>query len=227
MGSHTAAGLTAAIDVLAAEDLDGVDDAALGESIVALSCDLDRIQAERGRRLARFARRHGHLAEGAASIVSWARQRCRMSGGAAAAMVTTARHLEELPATARALRDGEIGYQHASVIAHAARDLGDERVREAEHILVPAARSLDVRQLREVTLRLRSCLDPDGALRDANRQHEQRRLHVSQTIDGMFRLDGWLDPESGAVVATVLNALSRPRPSVRRKGSDEGALWMR
>ena len=92
-----------------------------------------------------------------------ARVRCRMSGGAAAEMVTTAQQLEELPDTAPALRDGVIGYQHASVIAHAARDLGDERVREAVPILVEAARSLDVRRLHEVTLRLRECLDPDGA----------------------------------------------------------------
>jgi hypothetical protein len=98
--------------------------------------------------------------------------------------VTTARHLEGLPDTARALRDGEIGYQHASVIADAPRDLGDERVREAEHILVEAARSLDVRRLHEVTLRLRECLDPDGALGEANRLHEQRRLYVSHVGRG-------------------------------------------
>ncbi len=210
------ASLAEAIDALVSEDIDGFDDPALGEDVVVLSRDIERLQAERGRRLSRFARRRGHLAEGAASIVSWVRQRCRMSGGAAAEVVTTARHLEELPETARALREGGIGYQHASVIAHAARDLGDEEVRKAEPILVEAARNLDVRQLREVTLRLRSAVDPDGALRDANRQHEQRRLHVSQTIDGMFRLDGWLDPESGAVVTTALNALSRPRPQETR-----------
>jgi hypothetical protein len=218
-GATAVAGVRVAILAVAEEDIDGLPDAALGDDIVALSRDIDWLRAERGRRLARFARRRGHLAEGAASIVSWARLRCRTSGGAAAEMVTTARHLEELPQTARALRDGEIGYQHASVIAHAARDLGDERVREAEPILVEAARCLDVRRLREVTLRLGECLDPDGTLGAANRLHEQRRLHVSQTMDGSFRIDGSLDPESGAVVTTALNALSRPRPDERRTAS--------
>jgi hypothetical protein len=190
-GGTAVAAVRVAIQALAEEDIDGLQEAALGDDIVALSRDIDWLQAERGRRLARFARRRGHLAEGAASIVSWARLRCRTSGGAAAEMVTTARHLEELPGTAHALRDGEIGDQHASVITHAARDLGDERVRKAEPILVEAARSLDVRRLREVTLRLGECLDPDGALGAANRLHEQRRPCVSQTMDGAFS-DRWL-----------------------------------
>jgi hypothetical protein len=67
------AGVRVAIQTVAEEDIDGLDDAVLGNDIVALSRDIDWLQSERGRRLARFARRRGHLADGAASIVSWSR----------------------------------------------------------------------------------------------------------------------------------------------------------
>jgi hypothetical protein len=215
-GRSAVADLRPGLAAIAAEDVDGLEDAALGDDVVALSGHIDLLQAERARRLARFASRRGHLAEGAASIVSWSRNRCRMSGSSAAEMVTTAQHLEALPDTSRALRHGEIGYQHASVIAHAARDLGDERVRDAQPILLEAARVLDVRRLREVAARLRECIDPDGSLGDANRMHEQRRLYMSRTLDGVFHIEGRLDPEAGAMVTTALNALSAPRPDDRR-----------
>jgi hypothetical protein len=39
---------------------------------------------------------------------------------------------------------------------------------------------------------------------------------MSQTLDGVFHLEGRLDPEAGAMVTTALNALSAPRPDDRR-----------
>lgn len=219
----TVAGLLTAVAAVRGEDIDTLDTAVLGDGVVAVSGAIDQLKAERARWLARFASRHGHHAEGAASIVSWATTRCRMSPSVAAEMVTTARHLEQLPETARAVSEGEIGYQHASVIAHAARDVGDERVREVEPVLVEAAHKLDVRRFGELARRVRECVDPDGSLRDANRMHEQRRLYLSQTFEGMFRLDGYLDPEGGAIVATVLNSLGPPplpgdhRPASQRR----------
>jgi hypothetical protein len=205
------------------EEVEDLDTAALGDRIASLSGAIDRLRGERARCVAAFERRRGHRDEGASSIVSWSIIRCRMSPSVAAEMVTSARHLEELPATASALREGEIGYQHASLIARTAEQVGDERVREAEPALVDAARILDVRRFSELTRRLRECVDPDGSLRDANRMHEQRRLYLSQTLDGMFRVDGWLDPEGGAVVLTVLNAAGPPLRGDQRSAAQRRA----
>jgi hypothetical protein len=85
-------------------------------------------------------------------------------------------------------------------------------VREHETALVDAARTLGVRDLRLVTERLRDCLDHDGALADEEREQARRRLHLSRTLGGMFRIDGWLTRETGAALSTALGALTRPRP---------------
>jgi len=48
------------------------------------------------------------------------------------------------------------------VITRSAEQVGCEALRDAEPILLEAARRLDARQLRYVTAQLRHCLDPDG-----------------------------------------------------------------
>ena len=57
---------------------------------------------------------------------------------------------------------------------------------------------------------LRHCLEPDGVLSDANEAHERRFLYLSQTYDGIFRLDGQLDADGGAALQTALDALMGP-----------------
>ncbi|HUU61083.1 MAG TPA: DUF222 domain-containing protein, partial [Acidimicrobiia bacterium] len=56
----------------------------------------------------------------------------------------------------------------------------------------------------------RRLADPDGALADAEQAFGRRRLHLSASWAGMVRLDGDLDPESGAVVMTALGSLAEP-----------------
>ncbi|MDB5067150.1 MAG: endonuclease, partial [Chloroflexi bacterium] len=183
------AGLVPALEALARVNPDDLHPTTLGEGVVVLSRVSDVLKGERARWLTAFERRRGHLDDGATSMVAWATARCRMSPGAAAEMVCTARQLEDLPATARALREGEIGYPHASVIARTAGDVGAGVVREAEADLLTRARSFDVREFACLMRRFRECVDPDGALRDANRDHERTRVHLSQTLGGRFRLD--------------------------------------
>jgi hypothetical protein len=129
----------------------------------------------------------------------------------------------ELPQTQQALRDGEIGFHHAAVIARSAAELGAEKVMPVEQTLVEAARKLDPSRLRLVTRHLRHCVDPDGALGAANDDHDHRWLHVSQTYEGMFILDGKLDAEGGALVRAAIDALDRPAPGDGRTAAQRRA----
>jgi hypothetical protein len=203
------------------EDLAGTG--GLGEHVELLLKLADRHQAEAARRLREFEQRKGPAEDGAPSTVAWLTGRCRMSPGRAADMVCVSRRLEELPQTARAVRAGEIGFQHASVMAHTAADVGAEKVRGAEEHLVPAAGTLGVREFQYLARRFRECVDAKGALADAKRDHERRRLYLSQTLGGCWRLDGWLDPEGGALLTTALNPLMKPLPDERRTGSQRRA----
>jgi hypothetical protein len=124
--------------------------------------------------------------------------------------VRQARRLNELPSTAEAFAAGEISQAHVGVITRAAEQIGCEALRDAEPILLEAARRVDARQLRYVTAQLRHCLDPDGSLKEANRDYERRHLYLSELMDGMYAVDGLLDPEGGAVLREALDALTGP-----------------
>lgn len=79
--------------------------------------------------------------------------------------VRQARRLAELPATSEAFAGGEVNLAHVGVITRSAEQVGCESLRDAEPILLEAARRLDARQLRYVTAQLRHCLDPNGSLK--------------------------------------------------------------
>jgi hypothetical protein len=110
----------------------------------------------------------------------------------------------------QAFADGDISFTHVSLIAGTAKHLGEQMEAEAEGILVTAAKELDPRRLRRATAQLRHCLQPDEVLKDANEQHERRYLYLSQTFDGMFRVDGQLDAEGGATLQTAINSVMGP-----------------
>src|SRR5262245_45799737 len=96
------------------------------------------------------------------------------------------------------------------VMTRSAEQVGCEALRDAEPILLEAARRLDARQLRYVTAQLRHWLDPDGSLKDANRDYERRHLYLSELLDGMFAIDGMLDAEGGSLLRSALDALMGP-----------------
>jgi hypothetical protein len=68
---------------------------------------------------------------------------------------------------------------------------------------------------------LRHCLEPDGVLADANEAHDRRFLYLSQTLDGIFRIDGQLDQEGGAALQTVLDALMGPPAADDRRSAPQ------
>jgi hypothetical protein len=55
-------------------------------------------------------------------------------------------------------------------------------------------------------------LDPDGAYRDEEAQHESRELHYATARDGMLVIKARLDRETGAKFVEALRPLSAPRP---------------
>src|SRR5205823_13749085 len=142
---------------------------------------------------------------GQPSAGSWMRANCRMTGAAAAQRLGVARSLAELPQAEAALAGAEIGYQHVAHIARTAEAVGCETVRDAEEILVSAAKQLGPGKFRILAWHFRHAVDPDGALAEANELYDRRYLHISQSMNGLYFLNGLLDAEGGAVVLTAIN----------------------
>jgi Domain of unknown function (DUF222)/HNH endonuclease len=196
-----------AVDALVGESIDGVSTDELGADLIDIRRACDRLEAEFLRRLHRFDRAHGGLAEGV-STVSWLPVSSGMTAKAAAYRVHLARTLGELPAALDSARAGRASFGNVAMIAHLAGDVGVELVKPYEDILVGAAETLEPRDMRVVAQDTRLRLDPDGVLADDNHAHERRWLECDQTYGGVFVLRGQFDAEGGAVLKTAIDALS-------------------
>jgi hypothetical protein len=182
------------------------------DTLVGLSRVINQAQAKLCRQVRSFDARQGYAATdpSASSTLAWLRHFCHLASGDASAHVRTARILPDLPDTQAAFDAGEIGFRHADSLALLARQTSVEAVREVEAPLLELAKAAEPGQLRRATWQVRHMLDPDGVLKDHHRAGERRYLRISPTFAGMVILDGQLDPETGAVVMTALDAMVGP-----------------
>jgi hypothetical protein len=208
-------GLAAAVEALAAQDLDRLTDGALAAQVVELRRLLERLE---GHWLKELAALDGRGAAGAdqpqavASTAAWLRSRLRLGAGAAHTSVRTARALFRgaLAATGQALTDGVLSVAHAQVLAAGTQDLPDHGTVEAEPVLVQAAARLDPPRLRRVLGHLQLVADPDGADARAERHHQRRGFWLSPTWEGMVAVNGLLEPKAGQSLVAALEPLARP-----------------
>jgi hypothetical protein len=211
--------LAEAVSGLAAQPIDHLSDHAIGDDLVEIRRQVDRLEAQFIRRLHRFDRNHAARAQGAVSTVSWLRGTCGLSGAAAVERVRMARVLDDLAEVTASWGAGRASFSNVALIARLADDVGTEATRGVEATLVEAAEKLDVGRMSRLVAFTRYRLDSDGALARDERTHERRWLSCAQSYGGVFVLRGELDAEGGAIVKTALDALSAPAgPGDVRKG---------
>jgi hypothetical protein len=197
--------LRSAIDQLRSEDLSSLPDARVEEDFAELQHVSELLEAERLRRLADLDRRGIHTRDGHLSAASWLATSFRVGWGAAKEQVRTARGLEEMSETKKALDAGELSLSAAKVLVQA-READPEAFSRCEDRLVEAARIHQVRDLQRLATQWRQLVqrqhgDGEDELRS------MRRLHASTTFAGMVRVDGDLDPETGETLLTALGAI--------------------
>ncbi|MGH3717811.1 MAG: DUF222 domain-containing protein [Pseudonocardiaceae bacterium] len=143
-----------------------------------------------------------------------------------AAMVGTRRTITgdtlppRLPATAAALTAGEIGAGQLRVITETMAALPasiPEPARErVEADLAGYARDFDPRRLRIIAQHLLAVLDPDGpppGEDPAPATPVRGELRLRDRRDGRLGVEGWLDPEHGAMVRALIEQLAARRPT--------------
>jgi len=198
--------LRSGIDELATEDLAFASDDELEASLVEIERAMGALVAERARRVAEVERRGAFARDGLLSLTMWLVHRLRIAGSCAGRYVRWARALERMPLTRSALAAGDVTPSAAAVLVAAAESRPDE-FPGVEETLVEAARSVPVRDLRRLVAYWRQAADAAGAEDEAEWRHGLRRLHVSPTLEGMVRVDGDLDPETGQTLITALRAV--------------------
>jgi hypothetical protein len=209
------------LDRLAAEDLHSLPAESMGEDQIALQRICNRVQAEGLRRLSRFDSGEGYAASGALTARAWLRWQLNLTASTASERVAISRKLAALPQTERALAEGDISYRHVVLIVETAGQLGERFEAQAETILVELSKEVCPWRLQRAIWNLKHCLDSDGVLDDANDIHGRRCLHLSQSFDGHYRIDGWLDAEGGAILNTALNSVMGPRLADDKRSATE------
>lgn len=182
-------------------DLDFVDPARLSKVIN----ELDGI---RSKVVHRATVRGEHLLAGQ-SACTWVAAQCQMSKNSAADRLCIGAQLVKMPRVDAALSSGEIGLQATSVICHL-RD----RVQEAggsidEEEWVTIAKDLSIKNLSAEAASTWHGIDPVSFNAKVEDAHARRQLFISECGD-MYRIDGWLELEAGAVVKAAIDSLARP-----------------
>ena len=123
-----------------------------------------------------------------------------------------------------ALSSGEISFQSASALCHLRERLGEKAEFFDEDEMLGYARDYSVFGLRKLCRVAWHVANPDGFFKEAEADFTRRYLHVSQLADGMYAVDGQLDPVSGAALKTELDVLAtRKGPEDERSRSQRMA----
>jgi hypothetical protein len=198
------ADLVAAVDALCGVDPAGLAD---GDTVQALHRQLDRLSGLTTRATAAFDAGGEWEAEGARSAAAWVAVRCHQPVTVARRRVRLGRALRAMPSTEDAWLAGDVGDAHVEALAGARSRVGGERFDPDEAVLVGHARDLRYAHFLRVLAYWEQAADPDGVEERAERQHSARRLHLSQSFDGMWFCDGVLDAVSGEIVRASLTSI--------------------
>jgi hypothetical protein len=199
--------LTAEVDELAAVDPSVLAD---GASVVALHRLSARIEAIAARASARWDANGEWSAEGARSGAAWLAARTRGPRSEAQRCLRRGRALRELPVAAGAWLAGEVSGCHvAALAASRGTELLAKAMERDEPELVAIARSHSFVQFQQRLAYWRQTNDPDAEDRRLGGEHDDRRVHLSQTFQGAWALDGVLDRVGGSIVQQTLLRIER------------------
>ena len=215
--------LRSALDAFRNEDLSEQPDARLEEDFAELQRVVEIAERERLRRLAEIERRGIFGRDGHLSAASWLATSFRVAWGAAKDQVRTARGLDDMPETRKALDAGEVSLSAAKVLVQA-REVDPDAFAKSEPELVEAARGHQVGDLQRVATHWRNAVERDRADGGEDRLRAMRRLNASRTFAGMIRVDGDLDPETGEALLTSLRAVmdAEARAGARAQPGEHG-----
>jgi Domain of unknown function (DUF222) len=197
--------LRSAVEMLRSESLAELPDARIEEDFAELHRAVEQLEVERLRRLAEIDRRRLFERDGHLSAASWLVSAFSVAWGIAREHVRLAKALEEMPSARVAIEEGGISLSSARVLA-SARDANPEAFASAEPTLVDAARMHTLNDLQRVAAFWRDAATRQHALAGES-DTDRQRLHASKTFMGRVRADADLNPETGELLLTALNAV--------------------
>ena len=149
------------------------------------------------------------VADGHRTVKAWGRAACNWSGAEAAGFVRVGRMFAKLPAAAGAAGRGELGVAQLHVLARVvANPRVGEHLAAGEGELVGQASLLDFDDYVLFLQRWAAAADADGAHRDHERAHRERRAHLNIAGERMY-LDAMGGTAAGSQMYDILEAFAR------------------
>ena len=179
------------------------------ESIEALVCQFNRLEAVTTEAVAAFDASGDWALDGARTAACWVSTRCRLPAGASRHRAHLGRQLRGLPECKRAWSAGEINAAHVGAIAALSRDTTKEALERDEAVLVDQARSLRFDDFTRCVSYWDQHADPDGSDEAAERRRARRDVYLAPSFQGTYLGKMNLDPVSGAIVCDELARLER------------------
>ena len=181
----------------------------LDSLLLTAQVERNRFDAAELRALAVWDARQSWAGDGCSSGAVWLRNRRSCTVASARERLRVARRLRHMPVVAAAFDAGRLSYEKVRVLANARTDTPAVAAvfTESEPFLVDQGVALDGDQFAGVIRYWRAMIDAAGLAGDAKAQRDRRGLWLSQTFDGMFKLDGLFDPETGHIIKAALEAI--------------------
>jgi len=182
------------------------------ERLIEMGRGLSLMQLMFAKEAAGFAATEEYAEDGSVTPIDWLRIHCHLTGPQAANYVAAGEHFDDLSETVLAMAEGKIGFGHMVVMARTANALAASptaRVFDEKRLLAKALES-SVGKFHHICRHLRHAADPKGYAATEADLVENRSLRIGTDEDsGAVFLSGVFDPQSGAVIRTVLEPLAR------------------
>ncbi|MFW2513684.1 DUF222 domain-containing protein [Demequina sp. SO4-13] len=128
------------------------------------------------------------------------------------------------PIVAEAVSAGELGVEASTMILRMLRRVAtrctEQAVAAAEKDLVESAQYMRLDRLAKLITRTEERLDREHLEELARDRRERRYLRIGEAADGMITVNGRLDPENGAPLIAVLQAMVNQNFRLRKRMQD-------
>ena len=203
--SHAAA----ALDALAALDLDSLSGEELTEVVQRAQQLRGALDVAEARVLARWDARGEWRPSGSKTASAWLAWKQRIPIAVARQRVRHARAMRDLPAVEAAWAAGEVDRCHVTTMLGVRTSRARKAFERDHEVLLSAARTVGFIDFKAACDRWERVVDPDGAEQGADDDHAAREVHLSQSFGGLWFGKLTLDPVSGEIVHTTLALIER------------------
>jgi hypothetical protein len=149
--------------------------------------------------------RNVEWADNYASPTAWLTHTCKLSVGAARAVLKNGKAVAAMPAVADAFATGAITKEHVHAISHALTPDREAMFVDCDEPLAAAAQMATVPELRGIVQYLTGALDGDGGAAADEAARRKRYLYLSPLLDG-YAINGFVDRECGKRLDAVFRA---------------------